>query len=329
MTPYERIMATLNGDPTDQIAIAPIVREWSAKQAGFNASDLTESSLRHVYAQYYCAEKFGFDLLWDIWGIQAEAEIMGSVVDLSKEMRGEASLLSSVINDYTTDLPGLIPPNPHSDGRLPMILDGIRQLKQLAKKKYPIAGYLQGPFRLASMLRGPEKLVSDFKKRGNSAEELLELSCNTQVITGAAIVHAGADFIWIGEPTLSSGSISLEPFKRFIIPCLKRLVKEIKSHKIKVMLHVCGNISDRIELLLETGIDALSVSEEVDLAEARQIVGEDFCLWGNIAPASLSSGIPSEIEEEARRCIEKEWGKTEILFCVQDVELPPKHPRQI
>ncbi len=158
MTPYERIMATLNGDPTDQIAIAPIVREWSAKQAGFNASDLTESSLRHVYAQYYCAEKFGFDLLWDIWGIQAEAEIMGSVVDLSKEMRGEASLLSSVINDYTTDLPGLIPPNPHSDGRLPMILDGIRQLKQLAKKEISHCGLSTGSFSIGIHVKRPRKI---------------------------------------------------------------------------------------------------------------------------------------------------------------------------
>ena len=65
MTPYERMMGVLNGEPVDRVPVAPIVREWCSKQVGFTFSELMNSASKHAFAQYYCATTFGMDLLWE------------------------------------------------------------------------------------------------------------------------------------------------------------------------------------------------------------------------------------------------------------------------
>jgi len=326
MNSYERIINAFNGETVDRIAVAPIVREWCAKQVGFDFSDLTKSSVQNVFAQYYCANKYLFDALWDLWGIQAEAAVMGSAINIPKNMEGVPSVVTPAIKNYKKDLKKIKIPNPAKDGYLPIIMDGITQLKKLANEKMPVLGYVQGPFRMASMLRGPEKTMQDCADGRKELEELLEICTDTLIVSGAASVHAGADVLWIGEPTSSGDRISLEFLKRYVLPYLRILIKSLKNHRVKVMMHVCGDTSDRLELFRDAGIDALSISEKVDLSHARQVLGDSFCLWGNVAPSTLLSGTPQDVEKEAQDCLRKGVGKNGNFVLCSGCRTPPDAP---
>jgi len=205
-------------------------------------------------------------------------------------------------------------------------MKGIQQLKELANGKIPVLGYVQGPFRMASMLRGPENIMTDCQKGEKHLEELLDLCTNTLIVTGAEAIQAGADFLWIGEPTSSAERISKKLLNRYVTPYLGKLIKALKSHKVKIMMHVCGDTNDRIEEFVATGIDALSVSERVDLETARKVVGDDFCLWGNVAPALLVSGSPEEVEAEAREAVEKGIGGNGNFVLSSGCRTPPEVP---
>jgi hypothetical protein len=63
MSPYERLMGVFEGKPVDRALVAPIVREWCARQVGFIFSELMNSASKQVFAQYYCAKIFGTDAL--------------------------------------------------------------------------------------------------------------------------------------------------------------------------------------------------------------------------------------------------------------------------
>jgi uroporphyrinogen decarboxylase len=323
MSPYERVMGVLNGQPVDRVPVAPIIRHWCARQAGFTFSEVMKSASRWAYCQYYSARTFGMDVLWDLFGIHAEAEAMGSVLNIPDDMA--CSVKIPAIGDYERDLPNLKLLNPYKDGRLPMVLEGIRQLNDLSGGYYPVLGYCQGPFRMASMLRGTEPLLKDCMKSNKHLEEFLDICTNALIVYGSAVIQAGADFLWIGDPSSSGDVISSKIWMKYGFPYTVRLVKALKHNGMKIMLHICGKTHDRLESYVQTGIDAFSGDEAVDLAFAREKMGNDICLWGNVSPTkTMFAGTPEQVESEAMACIEKARGKKGNFILGSGCIVPPE-----
>jgi len=326
MTAYERIKRVLDGKVPDRVPVVPIVREWCARQVGFNFSDIMNSAIRYVYAQYYCATTFGMDMLWDLYGIHAEAEAMGSSLKVSDDIPCMVET-PSLRNHH--DLANIKLLNPNKDGRLALILEGIRQLKGLGGGKYPIMGYVQGPFRLACMLRGTEYMMKDCIKNEGYAEELLDFCTHALIVYGTAVAQAGADIIYIGDPASSGDAISRKMWLKYGFTYTKRLVKALKSNRIKILLHICGDTSDRLDTFVETGIDAMSLDEKVDLSYARKVMGDDICLFGNVSPTkTLFLGTPLDVEKEAKTCIEKGRGKKGNFVLCSGCLVPAEVPAE-
>jgi uroporphyrinogen decarboxylase len=325
MSPYERLMGALSGSPTDRVPVAPIVREWCARQAGFKFSDIMKSASKYVFAQYYSAKAFELDALWDLWGVHAEAEAMGSVLKVPDDMA--CSVDRPAISDYERDLGKIKLLNPQKDGRLPLVLEGVRQLKDLSGGTFPVLGYVQGPFRLASMLRGAEIIMKDMVKKDGHLEEFLEFCTEALIVYATALVQAGVDVIWIGDPTSSGDAISKRMWMAYGFPYTKRLVSAIKHNRVKVLMHICGDTSDRLDTFVETGIDAMSVDEKVDLAYARKVMGDDICLWGNISPTkTLFFGKPEDVDREVKACIDKGVAKNGNFVLCSGCMVPAEVP---
>ena len=51
------------------------------------------------------------------------------------------------------------------DGRLPIILEGLQLVKEKLGKKVPISGTVTGPFTVAAMVLGTERLMMGMIKR--------------------------------------------------------------------------------------------------------------------------------------------------------------------
>ncbi len=327
ITPYERLMGVLSGDKVDRIPVAPIVREWCSTQVGFKFSEIMNSAEKYVYAQYYCARKFGTDAVWDLWGVHAEAEAMGTILKIPDNIA--CSVDTPVIKDYKEDLHKIKILDPTKDGRLPLIIQGVKMLKNLCGGIYPIMAYVQGPFRLASTLRGAENLMKDCMKKNKYLEELLEFCTDALIIYGTALIHAGADIIWIGDPTSSGNAISRNMWMQYGQPYTKRLVKSLKRNRIKILMHICGDTSDRLDTFVDTGIDAMSLDEKVDLGYAREVMGDDFCLWGNVSPSNtLFFKTPDEVIAETKSCIDKAKGKNGKLVICSGCMVPEQVPAE-
>jgi uroporphyrinogen decarboxylase len=179
------------------------------------------------------------------------------------------------------------------------------------------------------MLRGAEFLMRDCMKADKHLEEFLDLCTDALIVFGTAVIQAGADLIWIGDPTSSGDAISRKMWLQYGFPYTKRLVKALKNNRVIVAMHICGDTKDRLDTYVETGIDAMSLDEKVDLGYARDVMGEDICLWGNVSPAkTLFFGTPEDVEAEAKACIEKGRGKKGKFVlcsgCGVSAEVPPE-----
>jgi len=320
-------MTCFAGEKPDRVPIVPIIREWCCKQAGIRFADTMKNVEKHVYSQYYSARKFGFDVVTDIMGIHAESEAMGAVVKYGDNY--PPSISDPLIKNYDEDLPELRLPNPHRDGRLPLLLQCITRLKELCDGEIPVMGYVQCPFRHAAMLRGAENLMRDTYKNKENARKLLEIATNSQIIWGTAIAQAGADIVFFSDPTSSGDAVSSKTYKDWGLPYTQRVARAIKRTGVKVLMHVCGDTSDRLEILASAGVDGLSLDAKVDFAFARETLGPDYLLMGNVDPTDpITMGKPETVYEYSQKVIEQS-GKQGHFFlsggCLIPAEAPVKN----
>jgi len=103
----------------------------------------------------------------------------------------------------------------------------------------------------------------------------------------AQIKFGGIESVQISSPYAGSSFISLESYNEFVFDSISKLAAAITEAGAKSYIHTCGFISDRLELLAETGTDGIECMDppplgNVTLADAKKRVGSRIFLKGNI-----------------------------------------------
>lgn len=304
MNSYERIMAVLSGKKPDRVPVIAWVRDWCLRLAGFEIVDMMENVEKYVYAQYEARKQFGYDTVFGISGSEEVSVAMG--VKLYYDNKTPPRVEEHLIHDYDQDFADLKIPNPYKDGHLPMLLEVLKRLKQICGGEVPVVAWLQGPLRHALTLRGYKEGLQDMYKNQDHLQNLLEIATDSLIVYAAAVAHAGADMVIISDPPSSSKMISLEHCEKWSIPHMSRLTAFLRRTGMKTILHVCGDVMDRLDAFSQFDIDVLSIDETVDLESARKILGDEFCLMGNVSPSgTLTRGTPEDTRAESRECIQK------------------------
>ncbi len=328
LTSYERVMRVLEGKKPDTNPVVPIVSDWCSIQAGIEFIDELESVEKHVYSQSFCASQFGYDVVWDIGSRHSESEAMGSILNVS---RGAKPYVEDYfIKDYETDLPRLKLFDPYTNKRLSTYLEQTRRLKKRFQNEIPVIGYVQAPFRHAAMLRGTENIMRDMHRHKDHLRQLCELALNSLVVYAVAVISAGADIIFMSDPTSSGSAISKKQWEDWGLPYLQRLVGLIKRSGVKTILHICGDTQDRLESMADTGVDCLSLDEAVDFEAARKVLGPSYCLMGNVNTSLLAIGQPEAVEEATLEVIAKAGRQGHLLVsggCGLSANVPPENMR--
>jgi len=181
-----------------------------------------------------------------------------------------------------------------NQGRIPLVCDAIQLLKQDIGQEAVIGGMIPGPYTLLLFLIEPGGLFAEMKREPRLvADALFHLSTFLSQV-GTAYRSAGADFITIHDMGGSPGFIGPSKYEQFVYPAQKLLIAELPAPRV---LSVCGNTNKSMELLAQTGAEAISVDQTNDLAASRKILA-DTLLFGNIDPvATLWQGEEAHIRE--------------------------------
>jgi uroporphyrinogen decarboxylase len=276
-----------------------MIREWAGVQKGYTLLDLMDDPQRYASCQHDCAKTVGYDSVSDLNAVNAEAEAMGCVLK-----PGGISVRTPLIEDYGSDIEKIGRVNPSTDGRLPVILEGVRILRRLCGKEKAIVSYVQAPFRAAAMLRGVERFLKDCLKDPESVGRLLKTVTENQLLFGRALAEAGADLIEVSDPMSSGDIVTRGQYEKLGFAYSRRLIAGLKEAGVSVIHHACGNTTDRLDIFAALGADMLSLDQAVDMKEARKILGEEVVLFGNVDPLLLREGQASEVRDAARRCME-------------------------
>jgi len=131
---------------------------------------------------------------------------------------------------------------------------------------------------------------------------------NLEIIKRMA--EAGVDVIFFSDDLGFKGRsiLSIEHFKKFILPYYKQLYQACKKKGMFIIQHSCGYIDKNLPYMADAGLDCIQALEPaagVDLAYLKQTLGDHLSFMGGIDSSRvLNFGSPQDIEKEVKRCVE-------------------------
>jgi uroporphyrinogen decarboxylase len=320
MTSRERLYARLAGKPVDKIPNMNIFMFIVAREAGVSYSEYVQNYRKLVEGNLICAEKYGVDSVGAISDPVRETAAFGARV-VFPENACPYSEVPLISDDF--DLSVLNRFDPLDS---PRTLDRVRAcelLRQKAGSDYPVIGWIEGCLAEAADLRGINELLVDLAEDEEYLEELFEIIFAQQKCFAKAQIDAGADFIGVGNAVASLVGPVL--YEKYGLARDRAIVDYIHEQGAGVKLHICGNITKLLELLLQVEPDILDIDWMVDFGRAAQVFkGSRTAVSGNFNPAgAILLGSVEQAEAEVKRCIS---AGTETTLIAGGCEIPAAAP---
>lgn len=301
MTPKQRYLNSLAGEPVDFVARLPILMQFAAEYIGSNygafASDyrvLTESNI-------VCAREFGIDQMNTMSDPYRETQGFGAEIVYPENMVPYCKKHPLEDDEGLDKLPT---PDPMKAERMRDRIVAVRRYHAEVGDEFSIMGWVEGPAAEATDLRRMDNFFMDLLEDEDYSCELMDLCVEVALAFAKPQIEGGADTIGIGDAAASQ--VSRNVYERLILPREKRLVSGLQTMGAKVRMHICGNITHLLPGLASLHLDVLDVDHMVSLAAVREALGSGTTICGNLDPvADVLRGAPEKIREKNLRCYEE------------------------
>ncbi len=300
MTGRERVLAALDGRPTDHLALMPITMMFAADVAGVHYKEYATDCRVLADAQIRTAEKFGFDYVSAISDPARETSDLGGAVEWFDD-QPPAIIESRALLSGKQTLAKMQIPDPSAGRRMSDRVQAVSLLATRAGNEKMVEGWVEGPCAMAADLRGLNTLMLDFFDDPQFVADLLEFVIEMELRFAQAQVKAGATLIGIGDAAASL--IGPKLYHQHVFPYERRLIEGIRATGVKVRLHICGSTRKLFADMGTLGADLVDLDWMAPLDEARQAMGPQQVLLGNIDPVRvLRNGDPDLVERSIREC---------------------------
>ena len=300
MTSRERVLAHLEGRPVDRLPLMPITMMFACAQIGARYRDYCTDYRVLVEAQVRTAEAFGFDYVNTMSDPACEAADCGAVVEYFDHQPVALVEDQSLLADKTT-LASLKIPDPLGGGRMHNRLKALALHKERVGKDKIVEGWIEGPIAEGADLRGINTLMMDFFDDPAFVGDLFAFVIELELRFAREQLNVGADVIGIGDAAASL--VGPEIYNEFVWPYEKQLVEGVHAMGGKVRLHICGNTRRLLEGMGKLGCEIVDLDSLAPLSEAREAMGPNMVLLGNLNPVTvLRNGDPAGVTAAIAEC---------------------------
>ncbi|HDN69016.1 MAG TPA: uroporphyrinogen decarboxylase, partial [Gammaproteobacteria bacterium] len=200
------------------------------------------------------------------------------------------------------DVNALGVPDPETELRY--VMDAVRLIRKTLDNRLPLIGFSGSPWTLATyMVEGSStKTFSRIKGMLYSEPRLLHQLLDTIAASVSSYLNAqiaaGAQAVMIFDTW--GGVLTPDDYRDFSLQYMQKIIanltREADGQQVPVVLFTKGGCQ-WLELMADTGADALGLDWSTDLAMARKRVGDRVALQGNLDPAVLYA-TPEVIREQ-------------------------------
>jgi len=301
MTAKERFFSCLNNKDVDRLPVinpTSIATKESCDLLGikFNEVHLDSDKTAALAAIGY--EKLGFDSVMPYFGVMMEAAAFGGDINWGTDVTFPTQKGSIFEDPEEFNMPdnflGLPP--------IKTIIDSIKLLRKQLGGDALIIGKVMGPWTLSYHLHGLEDFIVETITEPDMVHEFLARFKEISIKFAQAQFDAGADVVTLADHA-TADLISPSSYKEFLLPVHKE-INEIFKDK-PLILHCCGNTTDRISLFAEAGFPLFHFDSKnkIDLALKS---ASDMKLTGCVNNADvLLNGTTDTVRKQVEEIIDR------------------------
>lgn len=316
MTSKERIYATLRGESRDRVPVVPIFMAWAANYIGRTYRDFYLDGNVLVHAALAVTRLFEVDQVSAISDPWREAEGYGMRFEYPPEGVG---MPQNHVIQGPSDAASLPRLDVQACPRMAQRAASVRRLAAEIGSTHSVLGWVEGPLAEYVDLRGMTEAMMDLMDNPSMFHQAAERIVDNALAFAREQVRAGADMIGVGDAAASL--VGPRIYSEHILPWHQRLFAGIHEAGSAVRLHICGNIRDIVGMLPSTGADVIDVDWMVDLRAARQAVGPEVVLCGNVDPSAvILRGTPQDVAAASRKALAEGGDR---FFLMPGCEIPP------
>ncbi len=210
------------------------------------------------------------------------------------------------------DIDALEVVNPEKD--LSYVVNAVSTIRRELNGRVPLIGFSGSPWTLATyMIEGGSS--KDFRRakalvfdQPELAARLLDVLTDSVIAYLNAQIRAGAQAVQIFDTW--GGALSHAAYQEYSLKPMQKiiegLIKENEGRQVPVILFTKGG-GQWLELMANTGATALGLDWTTDIGIARQRVGGEVALQGNMDPSVLYAS-PNRIRQEVSSILDS-YGK--------------------
>jgi uroporphyrinogen-III decarboxylase len=291
-----------------RIPFNPFIMHLAASLMNVNYAQLyCQNAEVLAEAQIKCATYFGVDHVNVSTDAFREASAWG--VEINFEGHTPVAKAGSYLN--WRDFDSIEEPDLLTAPRIQNRVEAVRLLRDQAPDQCVI-GWIEAPFaELCCLFDMIETIKIWMQKDWETIfRNLLKRILPVQLEFAKLQIEAGADIIGAGDSAISQ--IGPKRYKMTTLDATQELFRNIEKN-VPVLYHTCGDNSrtdkegnDMLNLIASTGTSIVDIDYQVDLATAKERIGDQVCLRGNIDTRILgNASFPSEqIYETVLKTIE-------------------------
>jgi uroporphyrinogen decarboxylase len=217
---------------------------------------------------------------------------------------------------------------PQMEQDVPYVLETIKILRRELAGKVPLIGFGGAPFTLACyMVEGKgSKDFAQIKRMMYAAPEvyaaLMEKITTMSMEYLNAQITAGAQCIQIFDTW--GGILSPADYERYVLPYTVRLINGLNRKETPVIHFVKGS-GAMLDTVMKAGGDVMGLDWHVSLGAARDLIGPQMAVQGNLDPTVLFA-TQEIIEREVKRVLDENAGRPGHIFNLGHGILPTVPP---
>ena len=334
MTPKERILATLNRQPTDRTP----VDLW-------HTPEISAALRKHFDVPDDVAmwRALGLDkIVWDFMDYKTDAgERAGGQSGAGAESGGDRTMWGVPLKNIqageahyaefgTAPLTGYDTPESLDNypwwpkvGRFDY--DGAVALAERASRDYAVIGPWVSFFEIYCQLRGLEQSMMDLIESPELVEAILDRveAIQTEMME-RFFARAGKhlDLVFISDDIAGQQSLlmSTAMWQEHLQPRLKRWCDLIHAHGLKAFYHTDGAARPLLKPILDCGVDVLNPIQHacpgMDMAELKKEFGARVIFHGGVDNQfALPRGTVDDVRRETRDCLATLGAGREGFIC--------------
>ena len=235
----------------------------------------------------------GFDNVMPLFSVWHESAALGCEVNWGEADRMPDS--HGAIYGIDDDI--VIPGDLLTSDFCQVPLQSLSMLQKRFDEEVAVIGKVFGPWTLGYHMFGVEEFLINTILKPDAVKRAMERLKEVTIAFGTAQVEAGADALCYADHA-TRDLCSPDAYRDFLLELHEEMNDKLPC---PLILHICGDTSDRLNYISETGIDCFHYDSKVPDATARELGGDRLSLMGGTSNFSIiRKGSAQDIIEDVR-----------------------------